>query len=82
MEAATNAVRYDESSSWAHRELSTAYQLLNRIDDALAEARIAVKLNPYDARTLHALGNKSDLAALFVIPLRGRIWSPSGALQT
>lgn len=62
MEAGSNAVRYDESSSWAHHELSTAYQLLNRLDDALAEARIAVKLNPYDAYALHALGNKSDLA--------------------
>ena len=62
MEAATNAVRHDESSSWAHHELSTAYQLLNRTDDALAEARIAVDLNPYDAYALHALGNKSDLA--------------------
>ena len=62
MEAATNAVRFDESSSWAHHELSTAYQWLNRYDDALAEARVAVKLNPYDAYALHALGNKSDLA--------------------
>jgi adenylate cyclase len=62
MEAGMNAVRHDESSSWAHHELSTAYQLLNRTDDALAEARIAVKLNPYDAYALHALGNKSDLA--------------------
>ena len=62
LEAATNAVRCEESSSWAHLELSTAYQLLNRTDDALAEARIAVKLNPYDAFALHALGNKSDLA--------------------
>ena len=62
MEAATNAVRFDELSSWAHHELSTAYQWLNRYDDALAEARVAVKLNPYDAYALHALGNKSDLA--------------------
>jgi len=62
LEAATNAVRCEGSSSWAHLELSTAYQLLNRTDDALAEARIAVKLNPYDAFALHALGNKSDLA--------------------
>ena len=62
MEAAMNAVRCDESSSWAHQELSTAYQLLNRSDDALAEARIAVRLNPHDAFALHALGNKSDLA--------------------
>lgn len=37
-----------------------AYQLLNRTNDALAEARIAVNLNPYDAYTLYALGNKSD----------------------
>jgi tetratricopeptide (TPR) repeat protein len=36
--------------------------LLNRTNDALAEARIAVNLNLYDAYTLHALGNKSDLA--------------------
>ena len=42
--------------------MSTAYQWLNRYDDALAEARVAVKLNPYDAYALHALGNKSDLA--------------------
>ena len=62
MDAGANAVKYDESSSWAHLELSTAYQLLNRTDDALAEARIAVKLNPYDAYALHALGNKADLA--------------------
>ena len=62
MAAAANAVRHDESSSWAHQELSTAYQLLDRTDDALAEARVAVKLNPYDAYALHALGNKSDLA--------------------
>jgi hypothetical protein len=31
-----------------------AYQLLNRTNDALAEARIAVNLNPYDAYTLYA----------------------------
>jgi adenylate cyclase len=62
MEAAASAVRADDSSSWAHHELSTAYQLLGRLDDALAEGRLAVKLNPYDAYTLHALGNKSDLA--------------------
>ena len=62
MEAATNAVRCDEASSWARHELSTAYQLLNRVDDALEEAKKAVELNPNDAFSLHALGNKSDLA--------------------
>ena len=62
MEAARKAIECDNSSSWAHHELSTAYQWLNRVDDALAEARIAVDLNPNDAYGLHALGNKSDLA--------------------
>lgn len=62
MHAARAAIQHDEASSWAHHELSTAYQWLNRIDDALDEARVAVKLNPNDAYTLHALGNKSDLA--------------------
>jgi adenylate cyclase len=62
MEAARKAIECDESSSWAHHELSTAYQWLNRLDDALAEARIAVDLNPNNAYGLHALGNKSDLA--------------------
>jgi adenylate cyclase len=62
MEAAANAVRCDEASSWARHELSTAYQLLNRVDDALEEAQKAVELNPNDAYALHALGNKSDLA--------------------
>ncbi len=62
IEAARKAIECDESSSWAHHELSTAYQWLNRLDDALAEARIAVDLNPNDAYGLHALGNKSDLS--------------------
>ena len=62
MEAARKAIKCDEASSWAHHELSTAYQWLNRLDDALDEARIAVDLNPNDAYALHALGNKSDLA--------------------
>jgi adenylate cyclase len=62
MEAAWKAIECDKALSWAHHELSTAYQWLNRLDDALDEARIAVDLNPNDAYTLHALGNKSDLA--------------------
>ena len=62
MEAARRAVKCDETSSIAHQELSTAYQWLNRHDDALAEVRIAVDLNPNDAIGLHQLGNKSDLA--------------------
>lgn len=62
MGAARTAIRCDPASSWAHHELSTAYQWLNRLDDALDEARVAVDLNPNDAYALHALGNKSDLA--------------------
>ena len=62
MEAAQKAVACDETSAIAHQELSTAYQWLNRHDDALDEIRIAVDLNPYDAVGLHQLGNKSDLA--------------------
>jgi len=62
MEAARLAVEYDGASSLAHHELSTAYQWLNRHEDALAEVKIAVGLNPNDAAGLHALGNKTDLA--------------------
>jgi adenylate cyclase len=62
LEDARQAVSCDEASSLAHRELSTAYQWLDRPEDALAEARLAVDLNPNDAFGLHALGNKSDLA--------------------
>jgi adenylate cyclase len=62
MQAAQVAIECDEASSFAHHELSTAFQWLNRIDDALAEAHVAVELNPNDAYALHALGNKSDLA--------------------
>jgi adenylate cyclase len=62
MKVAQEAIECDEASSFAHHELSTAYQWLNRIDDALAEAHITVELNPNDAYALHALGNKSDLA--------------------
>lgn len=61
-EAASTAVRRDPTSSWAHHELATAYQWLNRLDEALEEARTAVDLNPNDAYALHAFGNKSDLA--------------------
>lgn len=62
MEAARMAVKYDGASSLARHQLSTAYQWLNRHDDALAEVKIAVDRNPNDAVGLHALGNKSDLA--------------------
>lgn len=62
MNAARMAVAHDDASAWAHHELSTAYQLLGLVEDAIAEAGIAVRLNPNDAYTLHALGNKSDLA--------------------
>ncbi len=62
MKAARKAVKYDDASSLARHQLSTAYQWLNRHDDALAEVKIAVDLNPNDAVGLHALGNKFDLA--------------------
>ena len=62
LEAAQDAVKFDGSSSRAHHALSTAYQWLNRHDDAVRESAIAVDLNPNDADGLHALGNKSDLA--------------------
>lgn len=62
LEAAQKAVVCDENSSWAHHELSTAYQWSGRVEDALDEARTSVTLNPNDAYALHALGNKSDLA--------------------
>jgi len=62
MDAARRAIECDGASAWAHHELSTAYQWLDRPDDALADARISVDLNPNDAYGLHALGNKSDLA--------------------
>lgn len=62
LNAARRAVYLDPASAVAHQELSTAYQLLGRTEEALAEIRIAVELNPYDAVGLHQLGNKSDLA--------------------
>jgi DNA-binding SARP family transcriptional activator len=61
LEAARRAVVLDPASAMAHQELSTACQWLGRIEEALAEIRIAVELNPYDAAGLHQLGNKSDL---------------------
>ncbi len=62
LEAARSAVRSDEASSSAHQALSTAYQWLDRNDDAVREARISVDLNPNNAAVLHSLGNKLDLA--------------------
>jgi adenylate cyclase len=59
---AQKAVALDGASALAHRELSTTYQLLDRRDDAMAEARLAVELNPHDAFALHSLGNMLDLA--------------------
>ena len=61
-EAAQRAVALDDASSSAHHLLSTAYIWRNEIDLAIAEGRRAVELNPNDADSLHALGNKLDLA--------------------
>ncbi|MDE0991983.1 MAG: hypothetical protein OSA23_02200 [Rhodospirillales bacterium] len=62
MEAAQSVITHDRTSSWAHHQLSTAYQWLDRLDHALNEIKVAVELNPNDLYTLHALGYKSDLA--------------------
>ena len=62
LEAARRAVALDSASSFAHRVLSTAHIWRDEHDFSLAEARLAVELNPNDAVGLHALGNKSDLA--------------------
>lgn len=57
-----SAITRGTTSSWAHHRLSTAYQWLDRLDHALDKIKAAVELNPNDLYTLHALGNKSDLA--------------------
>jgi len=62
MSAAKRAVELDPLSSRAHFALSTVYILQNEHALSLAEARLAVDLNPSDSVALHALGNKSDLA--------------------
>jgi adenylate cyclase len=62
LEAAHRAVALDGASSTAHQVLSTAHIWRNEHDFSLAEALLAVELNPNDAVSLHALGNKSDLA--------------------
>lgn len=61
-EAARRAVALDDESSLAHHLLSTAYIWRNELDLAIAEGRRAVALNPNDADSRHALGNKLDLA--------------------
>jgi adenylate cyclase len=62
LDAARRAVALDRASSAAHQVLGTAHIWRNEHDFALAETRLAVELNPNDAISLHALGNKSDLA--------------------
>ncbi|MDA9982422.1 adenylate/guanylate cyclase domain-containing protein [Gammaproteobacteria bacterium] len=62
LEASRCAVALDASSADAHMVLSTAHAWRNEPDFALAEGKIAVELNPNDALSLHALGNKVDLA--------------------
>jgi adenylate cyclase len=62
MEAARRAVALDPSSAAAHSALGTVHIWRDEHDLALAEARLALDLNPYDALNLHALGNKLDLA--------------------
>jgi len=62
MAAARRAVALDPSSAAAHSVLGTVHIWRGENDLALAEARLAFDLNPYDALNLHSLGNKSDLA--------------------
>jgi adenylate cyclase len=61
-EAARQAVALDDESSLAHHLLSTAHIWRNELDLAIGEGRRAVALNPNDADSRHALGNKLDLA--------------------
>ncbi|MCP4330189.1 MAG: adenylate/guanylate cyclase domain-containing protein [Alphaproteobacteria bacterium] len=60
-EAARQAVALNDESSLAHHLLSTAYLWRDELDLAIAEGRRAVALNPSDADSRHALGNKLDL---------------------
>ena len=62
LEASRRAVALDPSSAFAHMVLSTAHAWRNDTDLALAEGQTAIELNPNDALSLHALGNKADLA--------------------
>jgi tetratricopeptide (TPR) repeat protein len=60
-EAARRAVELDDASWRARYRLSSAYIWRNEHDLAIAEGRRAVELNPLNAVTRHALGNKLDL---------------------
>jgi len=62
IDVVSRAIELDPESSRARFVLSTAYILRDEHDPALAEAHLAVDLNPNDPVVLHALGNKSDLA--------------------
>lgn len=62
LQASRRAVALDASSAFAHMVLSTAHAWMNEPDLALAEGQTAIELNPNDALSLHALGNKTDLA--------------------
>ena len=62
VEFGQQATKLDPNLARSHFALSTAYILCNDHDLALAEAHLAVRLNPNDPVGLHALGNKSDLA--------------------
>ncbi len=57
-----SSITHDTTSSWAHHQLSTAYEWLDRLDHALDKKKADVELNSNDLYTLQALGNKSDLA--------------------
>jgi|GEM_PF-579529 len=60
-DAARRAVALNDESSLAHHLLSTSHVWRDELDLSVAEGRLAVALNPYDAEVLHALGNKLDL---------------------
>ena len=62
LKAATQAVKLDGQSSYAHYVLGVAYVWAEEFERSIAEAELALKLNPYNAMALMGLGNRLDLA--------------------
>ena len=61
MKAARRAVALDEGSSFAHLALSGAFMWSNQHEQAIAETRMAVELNPSNVPAWLALGNRLDI---------------------
>ena len=51
------AVKIDSNSGPAQRNLAKSYECLNIRDEAITAYKKAIKINPYDADSLSALGN-------------------------